>query len=174
MAIKVITNRDKELFRQLARTGVITKEQARKHLNYDRNNRRIVNLVKSGYLKEQVIKGKTIYRLDKKGTAFVKDNIADVDNMYSAVGGKSGYEHDYKLTELYYHYFHNHYETLETWRTEQDYKRNGSHGTPDATITIGEQTICIEVVTSNYSQQHIESKLDFAEQHGFEMVMERV
>jgi hypothetical protein len=40
MAIKVITNRDRELFRQLARTAIITKQQAQQHLNYDRNNRK--------------------------------------------------------------------------------------------------------------------------------------
>jgi predicted transcriptional regulator len=174
MAIKVITNRDRELFRQLARTAIITKQQALQHLNYDRNNRRIENLVKDGYLRKQMINGKTIYRLDDKGTAYVKENIADVYKIYSATGGKSGFQHDYRLTELYYEFYHSHYDALETWRTEQDYKQNGSYGTPDATIFIGEQTFCLEIWNSNYTQAHIESKLTFAEQYGYEMVMHRV
>lgn len=174
MAIKVITNRDRELFRQLARTGMVTKQHAQQHLKYDRNNRRIENLVKEGYLKKQMINGKTIYRLDGKGTTYVKENIADVDKIYSLAGGKSGFHHDHRLTELYYGYYHSHYDALETWRTEQDHKCNGSNGTPDATIRIGEQTYCLEITTSNYTKEHIEAKVSFAEQHGYELVMHRV
>lgn len=174
MTIKVITKRDKELFRQLARTGIITKEQAQRHLKFDRDNKRILNLVKAGYLQEQVIHGKSIYRLDSNGVTYVKENIPDVDKIYSIAGGKSGFAHDHKLTEMYYSYYHSHYDALETWKTEQDYKQNGSYGTPDGTITINGVTTCIEIVTTNYKQEHIEAKHDFAKYHGYEVVMERV
>jgi hypothetical protein len=134
----------------------------------------IENLVKDGYLRKQMINGKTIYRLDDKGTAYVKESIADVDKIYSATGGKSGFQHDYRLTELYYEYYHSHYDALETWRTEQDYKQTDSHGTPDGTITVNEKTFFLEITTSNYNAEHVESKFTFAEQHGYAIVIHRV
>ncbi|RDI40908.1 hypothetical protein [Falsibacillus pallidus] len=152
----------------------MTKQQAQQYLNYDKNNRRIENLVKGDYLKKQMINGKMIFRLGNKGTAYVKENIADVDKIYSLAGGRSGFYHDHLLTELYYEYHHSHYDALETWKTEQDYKHNGSYGSPDATITLNEKTLCLEIVTSNYKTEHIESKVLFAELHGFQMVMHRV
>lgn len=164
--VKVITNRDKELFKQLSRTGLITREQAQKYLNYDKNNRRLSNLVHDGYLKEELAKignkYQTVYRLNNLGRNYVKENIAEVDCLYKFAGVK----HDYQLTKLYYEKF---WDYRDTWRTETDYKQINCNGAPDGTIQIGERTIVIEVITNNYTAEQIEQKETFAEINGMEV-----
>lgn len=164
--IKAITNRDQELFKQLSRTGLITREQAVNYLKYDNNFKRLTNLVKDGYLKEQtVMQGKErviVYKLDRAGRTYVERNVPEISYFYN----QAGFNHDHKLTELYYEKY---YDYRDTWRTEQEYKQEGSKGCPDGSVRIGSQTIAVEVVTSNYTAEHIQSKLDFAEEHGMEV-----
>lgn len=157
MTIKVITNRDKELFSQLARTSLITKEQAFQYLGYSKDGKRLNQLTKAGYLKKVIYKGQQVYRIASLAKTYVKDHIPAVGHFYNGVGG---FDHDYKLTEQYYEKY---YEFRDTWKTEQDYKVKGSQGTPDATITRADGVIvAIEIVTSNYTQDQIEAKTAFA------------
>lgn len=164
--IKVITSRDKELFKQLARTAVTTREQAQIYLNYDKDNKRLSNLVKDGYIKQEIAKIKSnyeiVYRLNNRGKNYLRDNIAEVDKLYKFASA----EHDYRLTELYYKEF---WDYRDTWRTEQDYKQDYQRGTPDATIKIGGITMIIEIITQNYTNEEIRAKEEFAENNGMEV-----
>lgn len=122
--------------------------------------------MKDGYIKKEFAKVKgnytSIYRLDNRGKNYIKDNIRDIDKIYKFASAT----HDYRLTELYYK---DYWDYRDTWRTEQDYKQDSQHGTPDATVTIQGVPIIIEVVTQNYTSENIESKEQFAKDNEMEV-----
>jgi hypothetical protein len=164
--IKKITNKDKALLLQTARTGLTTLIHAKEHLNY--NIRRLDKLVYSGYLIKSVASSSkggimTIYRLDRKGKNYIKNFCPRVNNLYHF----ASLSHDYKLTDIYYNLKE---EERETWKTESDYSINGfKKGTPDATIQNGDRIIAIEVITSNYTAKDIELKETFADSCNMEL-----
>jgi hypothetical protein len=122
--------------------------------------------VKDGYIKQELakIKGnyKTIYRLDNRGKSYIKDNVSEIDKLYKFASA----EHDYRLAELY---FSDYWGYRDSWKTEQDYKQDNHHGTPDATVSIFGVVTIIEVVTQNYTSENIESKEEFARDNGMEV-----
>ncbi|WP_298839730.1 hypothetical protein [uncultured Clostridium sp.] len=92
----------------------------------------------------------------------MKDNVSGIDKLYKFESAT----HDNRLTEAYYKEY---WEVRDTWKTEQDYKQDYQHGTPDATVCINGVTQIIEVITQNYTSDNIESKQEFAQNNGMEV-----
>lgn len=164
--IKAITNRDKELLSQLARTGIITQEQTQRHLGYAKDGKRLNNLSKSRFLKVERVEVngtyQNAYKLDTEGIKYVRNNISEIDGFYKMASVK----HDYALTELYYNQY---YDYRDTWVTETDYKENGQYGAPDGSVVIDGTVTVIEVITRNYTDEQVESKEVYANSNGMEM-----
>lgn len=78
--VKIITSKDQNLLKQLARTGICTVEQAKSNLGLSIN--RLSQLAKSGYIKqEKALSNRelhTVYRLHDKGKAYLRSNCPQV------------------------------------------------------------------------------------------------
>ncbi len=164
-----ITTKDKLLLQQVSRTGQFTKEQAIKYLGY--NEKRLQNMVKGGFFKTSIAKeGRnfvTVYKLAERGHAYVVNSCPNVDCFYHP----ASFHHDHELTEVYYNTDSTY---LDSWRTEQDYKENNQHGSPDATyIDSKGRTIAVEVVTSSYTEKDTQLKHDFANNNGMVLDIHR-
>lgn len=179
--IKTVTGKDKSLMKQIARTGICSKEQAKSYLGL--NDNRLNQLSKSGYLKsETALVNKelvSVYRLDVKGKDYVKNNCQEVNQFYKFVSPI----HDLCLTDQYYKVMQDEGEAiLDSWRTEgdflhdQEYEHSRMFGScaDGGYVNSHGVTQLIEIVTDNYSQEHIDSKEDFAESLDAEVSFYRV
>lgn len=173
--IKRTTARDKDLIRGIARTGLASKTDALEKLGL--SERRLRNLEKENYVtsKEVVVDNKTltIYRLDKQGKKWIKENT-DIDRVYRS--NERQIEHDLKLSSIYYNLP---FEQKETWKNEytliDEYKTNfpdtERSSMVDATVEIEGHTVAIEVITSNYSNAEIADKHSISEKIGCEKII---
>jgi len=166
--IKKITGREIKLFKQLARTGLTDKTQAKIFCNL--NPDRLAKLEKSGYIKRQVhaVEGKPteIIRLDVKGKNFCKN---DLGFRSFAVAQTNHLTHDLKVSAAYYSLPE---KVQETWEHERDILQDIYDKTPkmqgkmttciDARVTVGNVKVAIEVVGSSYSQGMLVLKQEIA------------
>ena len=99
--VKKMTHREVKLFKQLARTGLATREQAKEHcgISYER----LQKIENSGYITlDKVVhegKNRIVMQLSRKGKGFCK---AELNVKSFATAQKNHIYHDVKLTELYY------------------------------------------------------------------------
>ncbi len=166
--IKVITGRDRDLIKQLSKTGVCNSRQAKDYCGV--SNDRLNKLEKSGYIKtsNHIVRGENnrIIQLDKAGKEYCRQEFG-VTNL--CVAQTNHLEHDIKLTEVYYKLDK---EIQETWRHERelilDYyekfpeKEKTLETCIDATIEINGEIIAIESVGHSYSGEIIEIKQEIA------------
>lgn len=166
--IKKITNREEKLFKQIARTGLTDRNQAKVFCNL--NPDRLQKLENSGYIKlerHSVLGQNTeIIRLDTKGVTYCKDEL----NIQSLAYAQSNHlEHDLKLSMSYYSLKE---EVQETWQHERDIIKEIYERHPDmegqlktcidASVTIGGVRVAVEVVGSSYRQGDLDLKEEIA------------
>ena len=97
--VKVMTNRDMRLLKQISNTGLSTIEQAKSHCDLNRD--RLVKLEKSGYIKIEKanpVGGQMIevVRIDTKGKSYCQNNLG-IQYFYKS--NLNQVTHDLKLTE---------------------------------------------------------------------------
>ena len=161
--VKVITSKDLELIKQIARTGLCSREQAETYSGLSQD--RLAKLCKSNFLKEEqslyhreLI---TIYRLADTGIKYVKNSCDSINNVYKYASTM----HDIALTKYYY--------TIEPqyrdrWTTEEDLKHEQEYSLYSGSCLDGlyrdehGRTHAVEVLTKNYSVEEIKSKEEFA------------
>jgi len=167
--VKKITGREVKLFKQLARTGLTDKTQAKIFCNIGHD--RLQKLENSGYLQlsKHGVAGQNtlIVRLDHKGKAYCRDEL----NINSFGSAQTNHlEHDLRLSLAYYSLPE---EIQETWEHEREiindiYDRNtllekGDLKTCiDARVTINGIKVGIEVIGHSYRREDIELKEDIA------------
>ena len=167
--IKKITGREDRLFKQLAKTGLTDRTQAKIFCNL--NPERLQKLENSKYIKlsKHGVCGKNtmIIRLDKKGKDYCKNEL----KLTSFASAQSNHlEHDLKLSLAYYSVTE---EVQETWEHERDilndiYDKNPSltkgelKTCIDARVTINEVKTAIEVIGNSYRGNDITLKEDIA------------
>lgn len=166
--IKKITSREEKLFKQLARTGLTDRSQAKIFCNL--NPDRLQKLQNSGYIKlenHSVLGQNTqIIRLDTKGVSYCKDEL----NIQSLAYAQSNHlEHDLKLSMAYYSLKE---EVQETWKHEREIIREIYERHPemagqlstciDASVVVDGVTVAIEVIGSSYGDAEIEMKEEIA------------
>ncbi|WP_194192674.1 hypothetical protein [Clostridium chrysemydis] len=166
--VKVITYRDKELLKQLSKTGLCNTAQAKEHCNL--NLGRLQKLEKSGYIKmdEHIVRGEVnrIITLDKQGKEFCRQELGT--QMY-CIAQTNHLAHDLKLTEVYYRLTE---DIKDTWKHENEliqdyYKENPEEKGQlrtfiDATVEINGELIAIESVGQSYTNSIIEMKQEIA------------
>lgn len=167
--IKVMTNRDKNLLRQLSKTGLSTSNQAQKYFGV--NNERLNKLQKSGYIKTDMytVRGKScrIVQLDKGGKNYCRQEFG---TQSFCIAQTNHLEHDIKLTETYCNLKE---DIQHTWEHENQIIRDFYKAHPDkqqgylvncvdATIQVNGQLIAIESVGSSYTQVEINIKEEIA------------
>ena len=98
--VKVITGKDAELLKILARSGLLNNVQAKEYLNL--NLERLYKLEKSGYIKTSThtVRGKNnlIIQLQIKGKEYCRQEFGVRSYCISQT---NHLEHDLKLTEIY-------------------------------------------------------------------------
>lgn len=174
--IKRMTARDKDLVRGIARTGLTSKSDALKQLGL--SERRLKNLERDRYIesKEVVVgnKTQTIYKLDRQGKDWVKENTT-IDRVYRS--NERQIEHDLKLSNIYHKLP---FEQKETWKNEytliDQYKEKfpgeeREMSMVDATVEIGGCEVAIEVTTDSYGKQEIADKQAMAKKIGCEKII---
>lgn len=167
--VKKITGREVKLFKQLARTGLTDRAQAKIfcYLNSDR----LQKLEKSGYLKTSAhgVAGQNnlIIQLGKEGKSYCRNEL----NINSFATAQSNHlEHDLKLSLTYYSLPE---KIQETWEHEKEilndiYDKNtflerGKLKTCiDARVTINGVKTAIEVVGHSYRGEDIALKENIA------------
>ena len=168
--IKVITGRDKDLIKQLSRTGICTASQAKQYagVSYDR----LKKLEKSGYVKtsNHTIRGENnrIIQIDKGGIEYIRQELG-IHNR--CITQTNHLEHDIKLTEFYYRLEPN---VQDTWRHEADLIRDYHEKFPhdelktcvDSTIQINGEVIAIESVGDSYTNKLMELKQEISQKLG--------
>lgn len=114
--VKKITSRDVKLFKQISRTGLADRTQAKDFCNINPN--RIDKLEKSGYIKTKSLsvngQNTQIIQLDKVGKKFCKDEL-DIKSF--AVAQTNHVSHDLKLSLVYYSLPG---KIQDTWQHERD------------------------------------------------------
>ena len=114
--IKKITNREVKLFKQLARTGLTDRAQAKIFCNL--NPDRLEKLENSGYISRanHCVDGENteIIRLASKGKRYCKEELS-IDSF--AYAQTNHLNHDLKLSMAYYSLPN---EVQETWVHERD------------------------------------------------------
>lgn len=168
--VKVITNRDKALIKQLTRTGICTAPQAEEYAGV--SDKRIKQLEKSGYIKTSAhaVMGKNhlIIQIGKAGTEYARQELG-IRNL--CITQTNHLEHDVKLTEFYYQLEH---EIQDTWRHEADLIRDYHEMYPDkelktcvdATIQVNDKIIAVESIGSSYTGALMELKQEIAQDLG--------
>ncbi|NFA44469.1 hypothetical protein EXM65_18385 [Clostridium botulinum] len=169
--IKVITGRDRDLLKQLSKTGVCTGGQAKEHAGV--SHERLQKLEKSGYIKTSThtVNGENnrIIQIDKNGADYCRQEFG-TEKLCTAQ--TNHLEHDIKLTEFYYNLEP---EIQDTWRHEGDLINDYYEKYPeaeklqtciDATIQVNDETIAIESVGNSYSGNTMDIKQDIAESLG--------
>ena len=162
--VKILTNRDIDLLKQLARTGIANGQQAKEfcELSFER----IGKLEKSGYIitSYHAVRGgnNLIIQLNKLGKEYCRQEFG-IRSFGSAQ--TNHLEHDLKLTEIYYNLIP---EIRETWRSEVELikeiydkfpKMKGCLKTCiDATIEIDGLKIAIESIGKSYREKDLKEK----------------
>lgn len=164
--IKKLTSKDIAFIKQLARTGMASREQI--SVNLKLSTDRLKKLENSLYIssKNVVVNGqqRVIYMLDNKGKKHCKNELAI---SYFAKAQTNHVKHDLKLTEMYYNMPDN---VKETWKSENqivyEHKRDNNDITintcVDATVELDGNTIAIEAIGSSYTKETIEEKKSIA------------
>lgn len=150
MHIKTLTTKDKEVLNMLSKTGQATTEQLQKLNNI--SSERLNKLEKSGYIDKSISTKGNIYTLNEKSNKLIDGGIYH----------RAGLNHDLKLSEQYLNLTK---EQQQNCVTGDYYARSNSlevKGTPDLVITTEQVPIFVEVITSNYRQNDIELKQEFA------------
>jgi hypothetical protein len=171
--VKVLTNRDTNILKQLSKTGLSNAQQAKKYCTL--SIERLGKLETSGYIKttSHIVRGQNtlIIQLDKVGKEWCRQEIG---TKSFCVAQTNHLNHDLKLTEAYYNLPES---VQETWRHEgeliQDIyeknpllKENGGLKTcTDATVQVNDETIAIESVGLSYTSSIIELKQEIATQY---------
>ena len=167
--IRQITDRDKKLLVQLAKTGMTSVEQSERYA--DIKLKRLKKLERSKYIKLTTLtnSGKeiTIIQLDKKGKTYLKNDL--LYNEKLAVASPEHIKHDLQLTEVYYKLSPNY---QESFRCEGELVRKIYQERPelinklptciDAAIQVNGETVGIEVIGKTYTQSDINLKLEIA------------
>lgn len=170
--IKVITGRDRDLIKQLSKTGICNSKQAKEHCGLSLE--RIRKLEKSGYIKtsEHIVRGENnlIIQLDKGGKEFSRQEFG-VTNLCASQTNHLA--HDIKLTEIYYKLDS---EIQDTWKHERELlkeyyeefpEKTGSLTTCiDASIEINGEVIAIESLGDSYTAKDIALKHEIAQTLG--------
>lgn len=166
--IKVVTGRDRDLFKQLSKTGLCNSRQAKEYCGVSLE--RIKKLEKSGYIKtsEHIVRGENnlIIQLDKIG----KDYCRQEFGITSFCTAQTNHlEHDIKLTEVYSKLDS---DIQDTWNHEGELiemyyemypDRDGELKTCiDAAIEVNGEIIAIESVGASYTGVEIEIKQEIA------------
>lgn len=166
--IKVVTGRDRDLFKQLSKTGLCNSRQAKEYCGVSLE--RIKKLEKSGYIKtsEHIVRGENnlIIQLDKIG----KDYCRQEFGITSFCTAQTNHlEHDIKLTEVYSKLDS---DIQDTWKHEGELiemyyemypDRDGELKTCiDAAIEVNGEIIAIESVGASYTGVEIEIKQEIA------------
>lgn len=162
--IKCLTHREIKLFKQLARTGLTDRNQAKLFCNL--NIDRLKKLENSGYIKRQIhaVSGKPqeIIRLDKKGKDFCKNEMG----IRSFAAAQSNHlTHDLKLSAAYYSLPD---KVQETWEHERQVLQDIYSKFPenkgkmktciDARVLVNGYNVAIEVIGSSYNQAMLDLK----------------
>lgn len=170
--IKVITGRDKDLIKQLSKTGICNSKQAKEHCGVSMD--RLKKLEKSGYIKtsQHIVRGEsnTIIQLDKEGKDFCRQEFGTTN---LCIAQTNHLTHDIKLTEVYYGL---NSEIQETWKHESEILKEYYEAYPekegtlttciDATVEIKGETIAIESIGISYTGKDMELKQEIATQLG--------
>lgn len=166
--IKKITGREEKLFKQLARTGLTDRTQAKIFCNINPN--RLEKLENSKYItrSNHCVDGKNteIIRLSSAGKFYCQNDL----NINTFAYAQSNHlTHDLKLSLSYYSLPS---EVQETWEHERDiikdiYSRHpemqGKLSTCiDARVTSNGITTAIEVIGSSYGSAELEMKQEIA------------
>lgn len=160
--IKRITKRDAETMKCISHTGLITRFNAKNYFNV--SERRLKLLEKNNYIIEHNIytrKGiQTTYTLGTNGYKYITQNTT-IEHTYKS--NLHQIEHDIKLSQMYCQvtqeerkHWLNENQIIHSWKKMSD-------GTEriaclDAVITMGDETIGIEVITNNYGQEEMIQK----------------
>ena len=160
--VKVMTNRDMTLLKQLSNTGLSTIEQAKAHCDLNRD--RLIKLEKSGYIKLEKtnpVGGAMIevVRLDIKGKSYCENNLG---TQYFYKSNLNQATHDLKLTEAYYQVMKQYPSAV--WKNEtqvsienRDILPNGD--CVDAVVEINGGSFAVEVIGHKYTQETIDNKV---------------
>lgn len=177
--IKVVTGRDKELLKQLSKTGLCNLKQALEHCGL--NKERLNKLEKSGYIKmsSHIVRGENniIIQLDKAGKGYCREEFG-TKSFCSAQ--KNHLQHDLKLTEIYYKLDES---IRHTWTHEGELIKEYYERFPnqegklisciDARIEINGELIAIESIGTSYTEEIMNIKEVVAQSLGCER-MERL
>lgn len=166
--VKKITHREEKLFKQLSRTGLTDRTQAKIYCNL--NPERLQKLENSGYIKlsNHGVGGQNtqIIMLDSKGKSYCRENFGT--NSFAAAQ-TNHLTHDLRLSNTYYSLPP---EVQETWQHEREIIQEIYENHPevkgelktciDAKVTVNGESIAIEVVGESYGQAEIEMKQEIA------------
>lgn len=164
-----MTNMDKGLFINLAKSGRTTSEIAK---TYGVSQKRLSKLKNHGLLtSEPLMKdGEVVkcYRLTDRGKAFVKREIPEIRALYKPV--REGSSHDIRLSALVSELLPEQQliAMVETELTEK-FGHKGRYSTPDLYVPAVEidgvayEERILEITTRNYTKELIQSKLDYAQ-----------
>ncbi|MCC5911844.1 MAG: hypothetical protein JJT76_15600 [Clostridiaceae bacterium] len=166
--VKVITNREEKLFKQLARTGLSDRVQAKLFCNL--NTERLKKLENSGYIKlsNHAVKGENteIIQLANKGKAYCTENL----NINSFAAAQTNHlTHDLRLSATYYALPE---KQQETWKHEREIIKEIYEKHPDmkgklttcidAKITVESVDMAIEVIGDSYGKTELDLKQEIA------------
>lgn len=166
--IKKITHREEKLFKQLSRTGLTDRTQAKIFCNL--NPQRLKKLENSGYIKlsNHGVNGKNtqIITLGSKGKTYCRENFA-IGSF--AAAQKNHLTHDLRLSITYYSLPQ---EVQETWKHERAIIQEIYNNHPevegtlktciDAKVIVCGEGIAIEVIGDSYGRAEIELKKEIA------------
>ena len=160
--VKVMTNRDMRLLKQISNTGLSTIEQAKSHCDLNRD--RLVKLEKSGYIKIEKanpIGGQMIevVRIDTKGKSYCQNNLG-IQYFYKS--NLNQVTHDLKLTEAYYQVMKQYPNAI--WKNETQVYIENKEILPngdcvDAVVELNGESFAIEVIGHKYTQETINNKV---------------
>lgn len=166
--VKILTDRDIDLLKQLARTGITNGQQAKEFCKLSAE--RIGKLEKSGYVvtSYHAVRGANnlILQLNKLGKEYCRQEFG-IRIFGSAQ--TNHLEHDLKLTEIYYNLIP---EIQDTWRCEVELIKEIYDKFPkmkgclniciDATIEIDGIKIAIESIGKSYRKKDLIDKENIA------------
>ncbi|MBU3114743.1 hypothetical protein [Clostridium lacusfryxellense] len=161
--VKVMTQRDDNLLKQLSNSGLCTMEQAKTHCGLNRD--RLLKLEKSGYIRIERTNPRggamiEVARLDRKGKEYSKNSLG-TKYFYKTSINQVG--HDLKLTEAYYQVMRDHKGAI--WKNETqityEYKELliGGKDCVDAVVVLDGDTFAVEVIGHKYTQETINNKI---------------
>jgi len=169
--IKCITNKDLELLKGIAKTGVASNYDARKIIGL--SEKRLKNLEKESYISSKgvLVGGKAIvkvYYLNNKGKTHVKYN-SNIKRFYRS--NERQIQHDLKLSSIYYNLEK---EQRDTWTNESELIEQYKLEHPnkelktmvDATFLTNGVTFAVEIITKNYSKEEVQEKYNIANEIG--------